>query len=78
MIRDDYDQVDIDAPIPYLLTTRAHQDLAEWRREEADRCPSHEWKFENGGAVCQNCNRWASVGSDQSIPSHLHPRERRR
>lgn len=78
MIQDDYDQVDVDAPIPYVLTRQAHRELAVWREEEANACPVHDWKFEHGGAVCQNCNRFASVGSEQSIPGYLHQRERRR
>jgi hypothetical protein len=77
MIRDDFDQVDIDVPIPYVLTKLALRELAQLRDEEANQCPAHEWKFEPRGAVCQNCGRCAEVGGGQSVPSYLHPKGRR-
>lgn len=77
MIIDTPDQLDIDSPIPYVLTDLARRELQALRAEEANACPSHEWSFEPRGAVCQNCGRVAEVSGGQSIPSYLHPRGRR-
>lgn len=74
---EDIDQVDVDAPIPYQLTALARRELAQLRDAEANQCPNHEWKFEQRGAVCQNCGRCAEVSGGQSLPSYLHPRGRR-
>ncbi len=77
VIPDDPDELDVDAPIPYVLTALGHRDVQELRSSAEDDCPQHEWKFERRGAVCQNCNRWASVGADPSIPAYLRPTEKR-
>lgn len=74
---EDIDQVDVDKPIPYVLTALARRELQELRAAEANPCPTHEWRFEERGAVCQNCGRVAAVSGGQSIPNYLHPKGRR-
>ena len=78
MIRDDDDQVDIDVPIPYVLTALGHREVVAFRAERDSSCVKHEWKYERsrGVAVCQNCGR-AAQHSSESIPSYLGLKDRR-
>lgn len=74
------DELDVDAPIPYVITARGLRDLQEWRDEaEFPDCP-HEWALDGYELRCQNCNRAAPVPGRQNIPAYLNPRrdERKR
>jgi hypothetical protein len=78
MMRDDFDQLDIDTPIPYHVTPRGRRDLQIALAEEAmSRC-SHQWDVNlERGLVCRWCGAETTPRKLQSIPSHVGPRERR-
>lgn len=78
MIHDDYDQVDVDAPIPYRLTAKGRRDLELALAEEAmSRC-SHQWEVDLArGLVCRWCGSETKPRKLQSIPGYLGPKERR-
>jgi hypothetical protein len=66
--------MDVDAPIPYVLTARARRELQEWRDDEDfPDCP-HEWLWDRGGMRCQNCTRRQPVSTHPAIPSYLGPK----
>jgi len=68
------EELDVDSPIPYVLTDRARRELAEWRAAEAFPACPHEWEFRNGRAVCLNCELIRSLQTNKSIPSYLGPK----
>lgn len=75
--RDD-DEIDPDAPIPYVLTALGHRDAAEWRlSQKIDTC-SHVWRVRRGVLECDSCGteRELPRSSAQSIPSYLKERQR--
>jgi hypothetical protein len=78
VIRDDFDQVDVDAPIPYTITAKGHRDLQFALAEEAQSCCSHDWKVDLArGLVCRSCGAETQPRKLQSIPGYLGPKERR-
>lgn len=78
MMRDDFDQVDIDAPIPYTITAKGRRDLAFALAEEAQTRCSHEWEVDlHQGFVCRRCGDVATPRKLQSIPTHLGLRDRK-
>lgn len=78
MIRDDFDQIDIDAPIPYTVTAKGRRDLRQALDEEAmSRC-AHQWEVDLArGLVCRLCGTETMPRKIGSIPSHLGPKAQR-
>ena len=78
MMRDDFDQVDIDAPIPYSLTAKGRRDLELAIADElVDNC-QHDWRVDlHRGLVCRNCDTETRPRALGSIPAYLGPKERR-
>jgi hypothetical protein len=53
---DDWDdELDVDAPIPYTLTSLARRELAAWRLEVENPCRSHIWRVKGRQLVCDEC-----------------------
>ena len=78
VIRDDYDQVDVDSPIPYTLTPKGRRDLAAALLEEAVQRCTHEWLPDIAlGVVCRRCGEVARPRKTQSIPAYLGLRDRK-
>ena len=78
MIQDDFDQVDVDAPIPYRLTNLARRELAAERAMERVASCAHDWRVDLGrGLVCRTCETVTKPRKLGSIPSYLGPRGRR-
>lgn len=78
VMRDDYDQVDIDAPIPYTVTANGRRALQLALAEEAMARCSHQWEVDLArGLVCRWCGLETTPRKLQSIPSHLGPRDRK-
>lgn len=78
MIRDDFDQVDVDKPIPYRLTAKGRRDLQLAIAEEQFLNCEHDWKVDLArGLVCRRCGVETMPRKLESIPSHLGRRERK-
>jgi hypothetical protein len=78
VIQDDYDQVDIDSPIPYTITAKGHRDLQFALAEEAMLRCAHQWEVDLAvGLVCRLCGAETVPAKLGSIPSYIGPRERR-
>jgi len=68
------DYLDVDSPIPYVLTDKARRELQQWRDEENFPACPHEWKFRNGRMICVNCELIKSLQPIRRIPSYLGPK----
>jgi len=72
MIRDDYDQVDVDAPIPYTITAKGRRDLELAIAEEQMAHCAHAWEVDLGrGFICRRCGA-EQLPRRSSIPSYVH------
>jgi hypothetical protein len=72
------DEIDVDAPIPYVLTAQGHREVAEWRlSQKIDTC-AHRWRVARGVLECDLCGTERDLprSSAQSIPSYLRERQR--
>lgn len=68
------EEIDVDAPIPYVLTALALRELQQWRDEENfPPCP-HEWESCRLGLHCINCGTTKVISTSPSIPSYLGPK----
>jgi hypothetical protein len=78
VIRDDFDQLDIDSPIPYELTEQGRIDLAEALFEDRCRDCRHDWHMDSCGELyCVICGDVRTLVRGRSIQSHLRVKERR-
>jgi hypothetical protein len=72
--------LNVDAPIPYVLTEKGRRDLAMALADDAiGRC-AHKWEWCNGGLKCTRCAHERDIEIEHSIPAYLgnFKRERRK
>jgi hypothetical protein len=49
--------LDVDAPIPYTLTSKGRLDVLELRNEERQAVCDHKWEIHHGNASCWLCDK---------------------
>lgn len=78
MYGDDFEETDVDAPIPYVLTPLARRELADWRLEERLAYCRHVWGFGGDRLECQKCGleRVFPASGGRSVPQYLDRKPR--